>query len=462
MLFVKRLFFVILLMVAMALSGCRSVSVNPVSNTTYRPSDANFSNPERGYKSLTYFQHAPFNNPINVATYRHLRQNNNVTLHQHVYYLSDFMESDISQEYLSALDANMQALRETGCKCILRFAYKYEYTEQSAPYDPTPEWVNRHIEQLTPYLVKNGDVIFCLEAGFIGVWGEWAFTSGYTQMADRWTTLDCLLSALPVSRQICLRTPAFKKQYLAARNLPVEPVSETTAHQGTASARLAAHNDCFLSSNNDVGTYANGADRDFWAQDSRYTLMGGEICLDCAYSEGERAVQKMEEYHYTYLNDWSDIRTKWEASGHWLDISRRLGYRLVLDRTAFEEGRPEGDWEVQVTLHNEGFAAPVNPRAVELVLVQGTDTLVFPQNSFYPDAVGRQTIDPRFWLPNEDISLHLTASLPSSVHGEYTVYLNLPDPCPTLHDNPDFSIRFANEDVWEPATGYNRLAMVTF
>ncbi|MCQ2341926.1 MAG: DUF4832 domain-containing protein [Paludibacteraceae bacterium] len=453
--------------------SCRSVSVNPTSNWTYQPSDVNFSNPERGYKYLTYFEHAPFNNAANANIYRLLRKTGNITLHQHIYYLSDFMESDISQTYLDALDANMQVLRESGCKCILRFAYKYDDSEASKPYDPTPDWVNRHIEQLKPYLIKNEDVIFCMEAGFIGVWGEWAFTSGYTQIEwpytpeqieDRWQTLDNLLAALPASRQVCLRTPYYKKWYLEARKLPVQPIAETTAHQATALARLAAHNDCFLSSGDDWGTFLDNDDREFWKQDTRYTVMGGEICMNCEYSDGDRAVQTMEDYHYTFLNDgtWNDIRTKWESSGHWDDICRRMGYRLVLDKTSFEEGKPDGDWVVNVTLHNEGFAAPMNPRAVELVLVQGTDTLVFPQNRFYPYVADRQPVDPRFWQPNEQIDLHLTAALPESISGEYTVFLNLPDPFPSLHDNPEFSIRIANKGIWESATGYNQLGTVTF
>ena len=45
--------------------------------------------------------------------------------------------------------------------------------------------------------------------------------------------------------------------------------------------------------------------------------------------------------------------------------------------------------------------------------------------------------------------------------GDYKVYLNLPDPMPNLHDNPDFSIRLANKDMWEEETGYNYLMTVT-
>ena len=41
--------------------------------------------------------------------------------------------------------------------------------------------------------------------------------------------------------------------------------------------------------------------------------------------------------------------------------------------------------------------------------------------------------------------------------GEYELYLNLPDPEVTLYNNPAYSIRLANENVWDETTGYNKL-----
>ena len=42
-------------------------------------------------------------------------------------------------------------------------------------------------------------------------------------------------------------------------------------------------------------------------------------------------------------------------------------------------------------------------------------------------------------------------------NGEYQVLLNLPDPTTSLHNRPEYSIRLANQDVWEASTGYNSL-----
>jgi hypothetical protein len=44
----------------------------------------------------------------------------------------------------------------------------------SAPYgDATKAWMLRHIDQVSPLLHDNEDVIDALQAGFIGTWGEW-------------------------------------------------------------------------------------------------------------------------------------------------------------------------------------------------------------------------------------------------------------------------------------------------
>ena len=39
----------------------------------------------------------------------------------------------------------------------------------------------------------------------------------------------------------------------------------------------------------------------------------------------------------------------------------------------------------------------------------------------------------------------------------YNLFLNLPDASATLSTRPEYSVRFANTDVWEATTGYNKL-----
>jgi hypothetical protein len=41
--------------------------------------------------------------------------------------------------------------------------------------------------------------------------------------------------------------------------------------------------------------------------------------------------------------------------------------------------------------------------------------------------------------------------------GDYELLLHLADPYPSIHDRPEYSIRLANQGLWEAETGYNKL-----
>ena len=216
-------------------------------------------------------------------------------------------------------------------------------------------------------------------------------------------------------------------------------------------------NDCFVSSQNDVGTYIGGnKERDFWAEDTKYTIMGGETCEKHSLSNGENALKQMARFHWTYINrDYrEEVTGMWRNDGTMDTILMRIGYRLTLDRAIVtSEPKAGKKYDAYLQLHNAGFAAPVNKRAVELIFVSASDPkqkYVFPQD-----------VDPRFWLPGEEHSFTLSCVLDAAMQGEYKLYLNLPDPYTSIHDDPRFSIRLANENMWEEETGYNYLTTIT-
>jgi hypothetical protein len=70
-------------------------------------------------------------------------------------------------------------------------------------------------------------------------------------------------------------------------------------------------------------------------------------------------------------------------------------------------------------------------------------------------------VDPRYWFAGETVTLDRIIKIPADATGECTLYLNLPDPKPTLHDNPLFSIRLVNENVWDEENGFNKVATFT-
>ena len=435
------------------------------TEVTFVESDSIFANPERGLYVQIYYTSADLNSHASATTIIRNRETAaKLTLYLHSYYLTDYMESDIPQEFLDRFETNMNALREGGAKVVLRFSYKSSMDAKDKPWNATPEWIHKHIDQIAPYLQKHSDVILCVQCGFLGSWGEWYYTdNGYKQNPTkdsdyemRWEVLEHMLRAVPEDRQVALRTPMFKRRYLKMRgDTTSSPLTADEAFKTTYKARICGHNDCFVSSASDIGTYNSDADREFWAEDTKYTFMGGETCEKCVYSNGPNALKQLAKYHWSYINrDYRESVTgMWRNDGTMDTILTRVGYRLALEKVILtpepKTGRP---LEVYCVLHNSGFAAPVNKRDVELILVNAETgkKYIFPQNE-----------DPRFWMPGETQKFTLACTLKDMTAGQYKLYLNLPDPYESLHNDPRFSIRLANEKVWEEATGYNYLTTVT-
>ena len=91
----------------------------------------------------------------------------------------------------------------------------------------------------------------------------------------------------------------------------------------------------------------------------------------------------------------------------------------------------------------------MNPRAVELVFVDGKGKATVTE---------LKDIDPRYWFAKEAVTIDRIVKIPADATGNCALYLNLPDPKTTLHDNPLFSIRLANDGIWDETTGYNKVA----
>jgi hypothetical protein len=65
--------------------------------------------------------------------------------------------------------------------------------------------------------------------------------------------------------------------------------------------------------------------------------------------------------------------------------------------------------------------------------------------------------DIRRWFSGA-VKLDETFTLPADISpGDYEVLLNMPDKYPSINARSEYSIRLANKDLWEDATGYNKL-----
>ena len=412
-----------------------------------------FANPERGF-----YKHYDFLNssasPLSVSALQAARVESNITLFYTGHYLTEFVKSDISDKFLNLVRKNMQALREAGAKCILRFAYTNSQSKH--PYDAEPKWVARHIEQLKPILQEYSDVILCFQSGFIGVWGEGYYTDNFffdpqtpEEHKLRKEVIDAMLDAIPADRQVALRTPMFKRNMYATSY--TDTLTLATAYDGSAKARICAFNDCFGASADDYGTFIGKDTREYWRKETRYTLMGGETCGLSDYCKCKQSIKDCEDFHWTYMNSGynADVLNRWQSDGCMDEVKRRLGYRLSLKDVATSEAAAGKAFRVRFNIRNTGFAAPGNPRHIELVLVDGNG-----KKTVYEF----KDVDMRYWFANETVTVDKLIDLPKDASGNCTLYLNMPDPKATLHDNPLFSIRLANDGVWNEKTGYNKIA----
>lgn len=428
------------------------------NNVYYTESDSVIINPERGFYSHKEYS----SNGTSYFTQEaaNVCRQSGKSLVFMIFYLKDFRDCPISDEFLSIIDKSLNNVRAGGCKVVLRFAYTDN--EDDKPWDAPQDVALEHIKQLKPYLNKYSDIIYVMEAGFVGVWGEWYYTTNFnyepssaSDYAPRRALLDALLDALPADRMICVRTPAFKLKCFGITYS--DTITRATAYNGTALSRIACHDDAFLSTSSDMGTFNSVADREFWNSETKYVAMGGETDLLSSYSSSDKAISGMEKLHMSYLNaDYiSTVLGAWTTGGIMPEIKKRMGYRFVLKEGEFSKKALTGQkYEVRLTIKNAGFAAPVNPRNVELILKSKTNPGINYKISL--------SDDPRYWFAGGEYLVDAQFGLPEDMaEGEYDIYLNLPDPKANLANRPEYSIRLANTGTWNALLGYNKINTIT-
>ncbi len=143
----------------------------------------------------------------------------------------------------------------------------------------------------------------------------------------------------------------------------------------------------------------------------------------------------------------------WKSQGCYAEISKRLGYRFELQTAEYAEKVKRGALlTLNLKWKNAGFANLYNPQHIEVVLKSTTGT--FTRIRYQP------ATDERLWFPpsGKEKETSIAVTLPAKLAaGEYQVFLNFPDPEPSLNPRPEYSIRLANKNLWDPTTGNNLL-----
>jgi hypothetical protein len=426
------------------------------------------ANPERGfYRDQGRCDRDDFD----VATLRNYRNQDKITLVMCDFYLTKEdgttpnLTDPIRTAQLTQLEQQAATVRAAGAKMIVRFAYTEKCvlsaTECVTAHDAAPDIVQEHLNQLAPTLKRNKDVIAVVQSGFVGQYGEGYYSDHFGNAGDvssvdwahRKAIVDKLLTVVP-GRMVQVRTPLMKRMMYG-----IAPVSSGNAYSTAPVARVGHHNDCFLRNPTDSGTYVDPSiEMPYLASDSTYVAVGGETCgvagpgqppdrTDCS-----KALPEMGRFHYSYLNqDYSvNVIDKWHTQGCKPEIDQRLGYRFSLVGSLFPTSIKRGStFLVQIAIRNTGWATPFNFRPVFLVLrniATGTVSKL------------RLDTDPRRWQAGTSVLIAQNVGIPASFHaGAYELLLSLPDVAPSLAARPDYAIRMATNDVWEPTTGFNKL-----
>lgn len=436
--------FLVLLALVIGESVVFSQTHRPVK-VIYEPSNQFLLNPERGF--YRQFTARSEGRPLTLSKLQELRDDK-MSLLLRMYYLDQFRDRDLSDQQLRLVESDLNTIRRSGCKCILRFAYSSNLGESDAPLDK----VLRHIEQLQPILLANADVIAVMQAGFIGAWGEWHGSNNNLETDNAVRSIaGQLLDALPVSRCIQVRTPRYKRIIVGNDSV----LTSKTAFTGTPQSRIGHHNDCFLADDNDLGTYESQRleqDRLYVAEDTRFVPMGGETCAVSPFTKYDHARAELSKLHFTYLNRGFHPRVlaEWRENGLYAEAEKHLGYRLLLvSSTCDPEAPPGGVWNVNLEFQNLGWAAPINPRDVVLLFKSETHSLTYQV---------KLPVDPRRWLPGQPISLNFAIGLPETMEpGDYNLLLRLSDPEERLEDRVEYAIQLANKGLWDSHTGVHDL-----
>ncbi len=423
------------------------------------------ANQERGFQkySITdanYYSQTNYTN-IDDNYYISLRTGNEkITVLFRYFLLANYLNSNISQTYLNNIQLDFDKIRSAGIKCIVRFSYS-NIESPTAIQQPTKSQILTHINQLAPILETNKDIIVSHQAGFIGTYGEWYYTNSsefgtngninMVQWQNRKDVVDAMLNATPLSIPLQVRYVGIKKTMYGTI-----PLDNATAYQNTPQARIGFYNDAFLNDYGDQGTYevtgqytnpVGTPDYIFLSNETKYLPMSGETNgLNPPRTDGTNAVIELNATNWSMINRdyFEQVITNWTNSGHLNTILKNIGYRMVLQNSTFNlEGN---NLNYSINIENKGYANPYLFRNVYLVLRNETTSINQP---FLLNT------DFRTWQTTVNLSGNLDLS--NLQNGNYTSYLYLPDVSPSISNRPEYSIAFANTNVWSGITGFNSL-----
>ena len=459
---------------------------------------AGLSNPERGFRfeQKVGLEDGEKQGKSNLSAWKFREcAEDGVTVAQAYCYLNRYCDAPIPQAKLDALQADFDRARKEGVKFLLRFAYE---TDMSRTRGPTAERILSHIRELTPIVRANTDVIYVLQTGWVGAWGEF-HSSAHRLEYDEVEVpriVRATLDMLPGDRVTMMRTSY--QRSLALKGLGGDrEVTAETAWGDSPPARIGFFNDATLADFHDAGTFLHdrkalakmawddilglkfdqpGAQVfDRMARESVYVPVDGELFwighVDTLRQNGLAAIQRLRLHHYTTLsivhgnsefdkNKGAGAIDAWKSnpitpqllsaygipydSAYFAGVPFRTAYEYIRDHLGYRlvaKGCELKDGKARLMVRNYGFAAPVNPRPAYFAVVAADGKVTEIPTGF----------DCRKLLPEQDTVIE--APVPALKDGE-RLALWLPDGSESIRNCPAYSISLAGGATIETTGGY--------
>jgi uncharacterized repeat protein (TIGR01451 family) len=371
----------------------------------------------------------------------------------------------LSQTMLDDMNTRLAAYQGTGMKVMIRFTYNFGPIGPTA-MDPPLSVILNNLDQVAPIVLQYEDIVFAIEAGFIGTWGEWHdSTSGNDTAAAQQALLDKERSYFSGVFPILVRYPGDLIQYAGTTPQP----------------DLGMHDDYYASSADDGGTWDTCDTGGGWclsgdtasqfqsyaAAVSTTTMFVGEF--GALYSPLQTCAA-LNNYSYTYhpqsigITPYPQtIDTELQSEGCGSSFLNMVGTRIELQgATIIGNPTPNGQLFVALTLANTGFGRVIRARPATLVFSSGGNVVAQIPVAL-SDMDLRQLGSSSPPTPQAfQFTITLPATFPSS--GQISMSLLIPDPAPSLTTQPAYALPLNSLDqssnaIFAPATGYNLIAI---
>lgn len=355
---------------------------------------------------------------------------------------------------LNTIKTNLEQAKNAKVKLILRISYRNSMDS----VDASRTIIDGHLTQLAPLLQEYKNIISIVQAGTIGAWGEWhSFTGDYAKdnvnYKDNRRAIITRLHNIFPNKFIQIRTPMHKeflyggsKDYADESNSAM--ITQASVKSNNIISKIAHHNDCFVSSYTDEGTYPSD-NIEYWKNyvqnDSQYSPTGGETCALKSGEEGllsscANIIQELKRFNYAFLNsDYNPkVIQKLKDEGCYTTIQENLGYRIVANSLNINSS--DNNLSIDLSLSNKGYAAAYVPTKMQLMLKNDSHSYIFPFEDF----------DLRKLLPERTKTFNFIMNKQNVETGSYCLYMKI--------SNEIDSIKLSNANLWDTSINANKLA----